>query len=67
MPRHVKLYLTNGRFVAADKHAVVAIVVNNVGLSPPGTVLTLDEFVEGTLNFSGSNIHHLQAPRKKPP
>jgi hypothetical protein len=45
----VKLYLTNGRFAAADKYAVYAVViifVNNVELSPPETVLILDEFVE---------------------
>jgi hypothetical protein len=45
MSRHVKLYLTNGRF-AADKYAVVTIFVNNVELSPPETVLILYEFVE---------------------
>lgn len=42
----MKLYLVNGKFVTADKYAVVTIVVNNVELSPPETVLILDEFVE---------------------
>jgi len=48
LPKPVKLYLVNGKFVTADKYAVVTIVVNNVELSPPETVLilVLDEFVE---------------------
>jgi hypothetical protein len=55
MPRLVKLYLTNGRFVVADKYAVVTIVVNNVELSPPETVLILDEFVE-EIKLEGKRI-----------
>ncbi len=55
MSRLVKLYLTNGRFVAADKYAVVTIVVNNVELSPPETVLILDEFVE-KIELEGKRI-----------
>jgi len=46
LPKPVKLYLVNGKFVTADKYAVVTIVVNNVELSPPETVLILDEFIE---------------------
>ena len=50
LPKPVKLYLVNGKFVTADKYAVVTIVVNNVELSPPETVLILvlglDEFVK---------------------
>jgi hypothetical protein len=55
MSRLVKLYLTNGRFAAADKYAVVTIFVNNVELSPPGTVLILDEFVE-EIELEGKRI-----------
>lgn len=46
LPRPVKLYLVDGRFVSADKYAVVTIVIDGVELSPPETVLILDEFVE---------------------
>ena len=46
LPRPVKLCLANGRLVSADKYAVVTIVIDGVELSPPETVLILDEFVE---------------------
>jgi hypothetical protein len=55
MPRPVKLYLINGRFVESDKYAAVTIVIDDVKLSPPETVLILDEFVE-EIEFEGRRI-----------
>jgi len=46
LPRPVKLYLADGRLVSADKYAVVTIVIDGAELSPPETVLILNEFVE---------------------
>uniref|UniRef100_A0A7J2U4I4 Peptidase A2 domain-containing protein n=1 Tax=Ignisphaera aggregans TaxID=334771 RepID=A0A7J2U4I4_9CREN len=46
LPKPVRLYLVNGKFVTADKYAVITIVIDDVELSPPETVLILDEFVE---------------------
>jgi predicted aspartyl protease len=46
LPKPIRLYLVNGKFVTADKYAVITIVIDDVELSPPETVLILDEFVE---------------------
>ncbi|MCC6016450.1 MAG: hypothetical protein LM583_02720 [Desulfurococcaceae archaeon] len=46
LSRLVKLFLVDGRFVSADKYAVVTIVIDGVELSLPETVLVLDEFAE---------------------
>jgi hypothetical protein len=46
LPKPVRLYLVNGKFVTADKYAVITIVIDDVELSPLETVLILDEFVE---------------------
>jgi len=46
LPRPVKLYLVNGRFVKADKYAEVTIVIDDIELLPPETALVLDEFAE---------------------
>jgi len=46
----VKLYLVNGKFVEADKYAQVTLIIDDVELLPPETVLVLDKFageVEG--------------------
>jgi hypothetical protein len=42
----VKLYLVNGKFVEADKYAQVTLIIDDVELLPPETVLVLDEFAE---------------------
>jgi predicted aspartyl protease len=46
LPRPVKLYLVDGRFVKADKYAEVTIVIDDIELLPPETALVLDEFAE---------------------
>jgi len=46
LPRTVKLYLINGKFVEADKYAQLTIIMDDVELLPPETVLIVDEFVE---------------------
>ena len=46
LPRPVKLYLVNGRFVKADKYAEVTIVIDDIELLPPETALVPDEFAE---------------------
>ncbi len=46
LPRPVKLHLVDGRFVKADKYAEVTIVIDDIELLPPETVLVLDEFAE---------------------
>ena len=46
LPRTVKLYLINGKFVEADKYAQLTITMDDVELLPPETVLIVDEFVE---------------------
>lgn len=46
LPRAIKLYLVNGKFIEVDKYALVTIVINDVELLPPETVLIADEFVE---------------------
>jgi hypothetical protein len=46
LPRPVKLYLVNGRFVKADKYVEVTIVIDDIELLPPETALVLDEFAE---------------------
>lgn len=45
LPKPVKLFLVNGGYVEADKYAVVTIMVDDVELQPPETVLVLDDFV----------------------
>jgi hypothetical protein len=46
LPRPVKLYLVDGRFVIVDKYVEVTIVVDDIELLPPETALVLDEFAE---------------------
>ncbi|MFZ8788435.1 MAG: retropepsin-like aspartic protease [Acidilobaceae archaeon] len=46
LPRPVKLYLVDGRFVIVDKYVEVIIVVDDIELLPPETALVLDEFAE---------------------
>ena len=46
LPRPVKLYLVDGRFVKVDKYAEVTIVIDDIELLPHETVLVLDEFAE---------------------
>jgi len=46
LPRTVKLYLINGKFVEADKYAQLTITMDDVELLPPETVLIVDEFLE---------------------
>lgn len=46
LPRPVKLYLVDGMFVKADKYVEVTIVIDDIELLPPETVLVLDEFAE---------------------
>jgi hypothetical protein len=46
LARPVKLHLADGRFVIVDKYVEVTIVVDDIELLPPETVLVLDEFAE---------------------
>jgi len=46
LKRPVGLYLVNGKFVGADKYAQATLVIDDVELLPPETVLVLDEFAE---------------------
>jgi hypothetical protein len=46
LSKPVKLYLINGEYVEADKYAQVTMVVDDVELLPPETVLVLDEYAE---------------------
>jgi hypothetical protein len=46
LPRPVKLYLADGRFVKADKYVEVTIVIDDIELLPPETALVLEGFAE---------------------
>jgi hypothetical protein len=46
LPRPVKLYLVDGRFVIVDKYVEVTIVVDDIELLPPETALVLEGFAE---------------------
>jgi hypothetical protein len=46
LPRPVKLYLVDGRFVKADKYVEVTIVIDNIELLPPETALILERLAE---------------------
>ncbi len=46
LPRIIKLYLVNDVSIEVDKYAQITIVVDDIELLPPETVLVADEFAE---------------------